>query len=94
MTNEPTPSAEPVAARAWDGLTCREVIEFILAYLDDELDATTRRELDRHLAVCPSCVAYLAGYRSTIRLARGAAAEPADVPDELVAAIVASRPQP
>lgn len=90
MSEQPTAPVS-MAAEAWDGLTCREVIDFILAYLDGELDAGTRREFDRHLGVCPSCVAYLAGYEATIRLARGSAAEATALPDELISAIVASR---
>jgi len=70
-------------------LPCREIIAFLADYLDGSLDPAARAEFDRHLAVCPSCVAYLAGYRSTIRMARLAVdADSGDPPEELVAAIL------
>jgi anti-sigma factor RsiW len=73
-------------------LPCREIIAFLADYLDDALDLETRSEFDRHLAVCPSCVAYLASYRVTIRMAKAASLEvDAGVPpEELVRAIVAA----
>jgi anti-sigma factor RsiW len=77
-------------------LTCRELVDFLMAYLDDELSAPVRRAFDAHLALCEDCVNYLRGYEATLRLERRAfdapeAAVPDDVPEELVAAILASR---
>jgi len=75
--------------------TCREVLDFLSDYLDDALGADERAAFDRHLALCPPCVAYLEGFRETIRLSRAslhadeASAPP--VPDELVTAILRSR---
>ncbi len=73
-------------------LPCREIIAFLADYLDGALALETRSEFDRHLAVCPSCVAYLASYRDTIRMAKAASidADAGDPPEELVKAIVAS----
>ncbi|HEY8153541.1 MAG TPA: zf-HC2 domain-containing protein [Myxococcota bacterium] len=76
-------------------LTCRELIDFLAAYLDGELAPDPRAAFDAHLALCPSCVDYLAGYRETIRLGKRAcepdAELPSDVPSELVDAILAAR---
>jgi len=76
-------------------VTCEELIDFLHAYLDGELAEERRRLFERHLERCPSCVAYLESYRSTIALARESAApvepEPAELPDELVQAILAAR---
>jgi anti-sigma factor RsiW len=76
--------------------TCREIFAFLADYLDDALGAEERAAFERHLTVCPACVAYLDGYRETIRLARetlrnDAEAALPDVPDELVSAILRSR---
>jgi anti-sigma factor RsiW len=54
-------------------VTCIELIAFLDAYVDNELDPSTRSDFDLHLLVCASCLAYLASYRETIELARGAA---------------------
>jgi anti-sigma factor RsiW len=76
-------------------LTCRELIEFLGAYLDGELAAEQRAAFDLHLSRCRACVDYLTGYREAIRLGKQAcdpqAELPADVPSELVDAILAAR---
>ena len=77
-------------------MTCREFIEFLMAYLGDELPPERRAVFDEHLAECPWCAAYLQNYRETILLGKAAFA-PADeplperVPEELVQAILAAR---
>jgi len=77
-------------------ITCRELIDFIAGYLDRTLPEPSRREFERHLAVCPSCRAYLDGYQKTIALGK-AAVEPSDrpasevAPDWLVKAVRSAR---
>ncbi len=77
-------------------ITCQELIDFIDSYRDNELTAGQRSEFERHLAVCPSCVAYLKTYEQTISIARAAANEqlPDDVPESLLRAILAARNLP
>jgi anti-sigma factor RsiW len=76
-------------------LSCREVLDFLAAYLEGELELVVRAAFERHLTLCPQCVDYLEGYRETIRLGRAAydldGPVPAEVPEELVEAILASR---
>lgn len=76
-------------------VTCIELIAFLDAYVDDELDADTRAGFDRHLLVCPSCRAYLETYKETIDLARGAAEREEDLahdaPPELIEAVLTSK---
>ena len=79
-------------------MTCRELIEFLMAYLDGELPPASRRVFDAHLAACPPCRRYLASYREAIALGRAAFQpdhldEPVrdDVPEDLVRAILAAR---
>ena len=78
--------------------TCIEVIAFLDAYVDDELDSETRGDFDRHLLVCPSCRAYLATYKETIDLARGAAEREeelaTDAPRGLIEAVLTSKSRP
>ncbi len=76
-------------------LKCRELIDFIAAYLDAELPPEQREAFEHHLSLCPDCVHYLESYRETQRLGKQAYAAddgiPEGVPEELVAAILAAR---
>ncbi|MCX5688821.1 MAG: zf-HC2 domain-containing protein [Planctomycetota bacterium] len=77
-------------------ITCEELVSFVLDYVDGLLPPSQRTEFDRHLSVCPSCVAYLDGYRTSLQLAReafGAQPELSDqsLPESLKAAIRAAR---
>jgi anti-sigma factor RsiW len=77
-------------------LTCRELVDFLMSYLDDELPDPERRTFEAHLAACEDCVAYLRTYEAAVRLGRQAfvaqdASGCSDVPEELVAAILAAR---
>jgi len=77
-------------------MTCRELVEFLSAYLAGELAAEEQARFDGHLAECPDCVRYLRSYEETMAVAKGAFAHPgdpvpADVPEELVRAILAAR---
>ena len=41
-------------------MTCREVLDRLSPFLDEELDAVTSREIEHHLETCPDCRAALA----------------------------------
>ncbi|MEP6770127.1 MAG: zf-HC2 domain-containing protein [Acidobacteriota bacterium] len=77
-------------------ITCRELIEFLYLYLGGELPSERVAEFDRHLNVCPSCVAYIETYKETAALGRQAfqdLEQPVGtaVPEELVSAILSVR---
>lgn len=89
---------DPVTAGEVTGteLTCRDICDFVMAWLDGELPERERAIFAAHLALCRQCVSYLEGYKATIKLAREAhetnpcAALP-PVPEDLVKAILAAR---
>ena len=77
-------------------MSCREFANFIADYLSGELPLPLRAQFDQHLDVCVNCVRYLDGYKATIALGKAAfdandAPVPAEVPEDLVKAILASR---
>jgi anti-sigma factor RsiW len=75
-------------------LTCRELTDCLADYFAGELRPNERAVFEEHLAECPDCVAYLGSYAETMRLAKDASDDdpiPADVPDELVQAILEAR---
>jgi anti-sigma factor RsiW len=77
-------------------MTCKELTDFLDDYLAGDLRPDERGRFEAHLGDCPSCVAYLRSYRETIGLVRQVAGDSdaeaaADVPPELVRAILAAR---
>jgi anti-sigma factor RsiW len=80
-------------------MNCREFTEFLHEYLFGNLPAGELAEFERHLAECPWCVAYLDSYKKTIQLEKTAlsslenAPPLADVPEELIQAILHARPR-
>jgi anti-sigma factor RsiW len=78
---------------AW--VTCRELVEFLDDYLAGVLPEAKRDEFNFHLSSCPPCVSYMQSYVEAARLGKAALAatdEPAaDVPEDLVQAILAAR---
>jgi anti-sigma factor RsiW len=51
-------------------MTCRELAELLIDFLDGELPEERRRLLETHLALCGPCMIYLETYKETIRLTR------------------------
>lgn len=83
-----------------DDLSCREFMDFLLAYLDEELDARGRLLFEEHIRACPPCLAYLDSYRQTVALTGDAWAAcgpgdtvPEEVPEELIQAVLEARRQ-
>jgi anti-sigma factor RsiW len=79
-------------------MTCRELADFLMSYLDGELEPEARRSFEDHLGRCPPCVAYLESYQETVRLGRSLcpgpdAPLPDEVPEDLVRAVLAARPR-
>lgn len=78
-----------------DRLTCEQVIGFLMSYLDGELSDELRAKFEAHLEKCTACTDYLDGYTKTVALGKESFEEPeaavAEMPDELVEAILAAR---
>jgi len=76
-------------------MNCREFVDFLMTYLDGELDEEPARVFEEHMQLCPPCLTFLDTYRETIRLGRCACREAAPVleeaPEELIQAILAAR---
>jgi len=71
--------------------TCQQLIDFLGDYIAGDLPSDRVEGFERHLAKCPSCVAYVASYRETIRITQHTAAvEIEDIPADLLTAILAT----
>lgn len=50
--------------------TCKDATNLLLEFMSGELDPETNLEFEKHLEVCPDCVAFLNTYRKTVELTR------------------------
>lgn len=73
-----------------DEVTCRQLIDSLMAYLDGELDEQQSAALRQHLDICPSCVNYTKSYRSVVDAAITAIRQRPDAPDRITPELVAS----
>lgn len=61
--------------------TCKEVVDVLTEYVEGDLPEADRSGLERHLADCPMCRAFLSTYRASSALARESLR--AEVPEAL-----------
>jgi predicted anti-sigma-YlaC factor YlaD len=73
-------------------VTCQEIADFLMDYLDGTLPGTQRAIFEEHLGECPECVAYIKSYQATIRMSKKTRPEAPDTaPEDLIQAILAAR---
>ena len=77
-------------------MNCRDFVEFLMSYLDGELDETVRAVFESHLGGCSLCHTYMDDYVMTIEIGRAVCTSPdgpvpSDAPPELVQAILQAR---
>jgi anti-sigma factor RsiW len=49
-------------------MPCRELVELVTDYLEDQLSPIDRARFEAHLADCEACRTYLEQFRQTIRV--------------------------
>lgn len=57
-------------------LACRRVVDIITDYLEGELPAEQRAQLEQHLLICQPCVHFVAQHKLTIAGLRALAPQP------------------
>jgi anti-sigma factor RsiW len=62
-------------------MTCRELAELLIDYLQGELEPELAEHIRRHLSGCGPCEAFVATYQITIQLTRRL--PPAPMPSQL-----------
>ena len=60
---------------------CDGITDLILDYLTEELDPDTTSEFEKHMRICPDCVAFLNTYKQTVQVTRSLRYE--DIPPEM-----------
>ncbi len=70
-------------------MTCQELLAYLSAYIDGELDESVTAQAREHLATCQNCTVVLNTTQRTILLGRGQArhAIPADQRGPLLASL-------
>ncbi len=61
-------------------LTCKQFLDELSEYLDEELSAEVRRELEAHLSECPNCWVIADTTRKTVQIYKGMEALPISEP--------------
>ena len=51
-------------------ICCKECLDLLADYLDEELDSNTAQSLEEHFQDCPPCIAFLNTYKSTTKICR------------------------
>lgn len=65
-------------------LSCKDVNEFLMDYLDGTLPEEMRRRFEKHIENCDQCRAYLEQYQATASVIGEAGELPGEPPEELV----------
>ena len=75
-------------------MTCRELMDFLMDYLDGNLPPEKEKVFKQHLGICTQCVDYLETYKRTVdaaKVCRETEDVPEDVPEDLIRAILEAR---
>lgn len=78
-----------------ESLSCRKVEEFLMAYIDRELNLRSQLRFKYHLAICSDCRNYLQEYKNSIVLGKSVFEKPDEtaagkIPDGVLNAILQS----
>ncbi len=79
-------------------MTCREFIDFLEGYTSGTLSLKEQAIFYFHLSLCQHCARYLNSYQKTIQIGKAVLTPtedpvPAEVPEDLIKAILAARPK-
>jgi anti-sigma factor RsiW len=72
-------------------MTCRDLTDFLAAYIARDLSSDVQTAFQRHIAHCTNCRRFLQQYEQTVAAGRAAFGHDDEpVPEELVRAILSS----
>lgn len=69
-------------------LTCKEFLQELTDYLDENVDAEIRSKLEQHITECPNCWVVCDTTKKTIRIYKGM--EPYPIPSDVEARLMAA----
>lgn len=62
-------------------LTCKEFLQELSDYLDENVEAEVRSKLEQHMSLCPNCWVVLDTTKKTIQIYKGM--DPYPIPTEV-----------
>ena len=69
-------------------LTCKEFLQELSDYLDENVDAEIRAKLEQHITECPNCWVVCDTTKKTIQIYKGM--EPYPIPSDVEARLMAA----
>jgi hypothetical protein len=74
-------------------LTCKEFLQELSDYLDENVDAEIRAKLEHHITECPNCWVVCDTTKKTVRIYKGMEAHPIspEIESRLLAALEKKR---
>ena len=54
------------ARKALTDKTCEQIAEIVYGYVNGKLSPDAKRDFQRHLRICPDCVAFFKTYKKTV----------------------------
>lgn len=63
-------------------LTCREILEKLSEYIDEEIDPKICDDIEKHMEGCSPCIAFLNTLKKTVKLYNTAGKE-VSIPDNV-----------
>lgn len=66
--------------RTVGGLSCFEVLERLSDYLDGDLDAAAKAQIEAHLAGCQDCTTFGGEFGAVVKALRSRLSSPDDAP--------------
>jgi hypothetical protein len=75
------------AAKLLTNKTCEQIAEIVYGYVAGKLSPGIKRDFDRHLRICPDCIAFLKTYKKTVAATKTVRVDdlPARVRDNVLA---------
>ena len=69
-------------------LTCKQFLQELSDYLDENVDPEVRARLEKHISECPNCYVICDTTKKTIRIYQGM--DPHPIPQEVEARLIAA----
>lgn len=71
-----------------EDLSCKEIVELVNGFLENELPQDERTRFEHHLVTCPACMTYVRQMRATVRAVASTSVREEDLPESTKLALL------